>query len=429
MKKWLSKIVLLCVLAASVNAAAAGDVEIRFGWWGGAERHEATLAAAKLFEASHPGVTIKAEYMGWNGYIERLTTQMGSGSEADIVQMDWAWLATFSKTGDGFYNLLNAGDKVNTAAYDQKWINMCMVDGKLNALPVSFTTRFFIWNKSTFDKAGIAIPTTWDEWVAAGPVMKEKLGDDYYPIDFNLNAISHLLASYIYQKTGKMIIDPKTNEMGLTLEEMEDMFGFYKRLMDNHAIVPLAVRAGNSGDVNSLTHEQPGYIEGKWAGAYSWDSNIILTMSTAKDKGFEMVVGPWLQMDGQKNSGRIGRPAQVIAVSKNSDHPEIAAEFLSFMLTSPEAARVLKTSRGTLIAKPAFAELQKQNLIAPANLEADAQLAGVEAYTPSPYFEDPRMLRLIDETVELVGFGRMTPREAAERVAGEMPRILTRLTR
>ncbi len=425
MKKWLLAIAFL--FAAAAPAASAGQIELRFGWWGGGERHEATLAAIKMFEESHPGVTIKAEYMGWDGYLERLTTQLGSGSAADLVQMDWAWLATFSKDGNGFYNLFDAGAKVNTAAYDQKWLDMCIVNGRLNALPVSFTTRYFLWNKTTFDKAGVAIPQTWEDWVNAGPVFKEKLGDEYYPIDFNLNAVTHMLQSYIFQKTGHMVIDPATNKIGLTMEEMTDMFAFYKRLLDNHAITTIAVRSGRSGDANSQIHEQPDYIEGKWAGNYSWDSSILLSLSTPK--GFEFVVGPWLQMPGQKNSGRIGRPAQIMAVSKNSKNPELAAEFLSFLLTSPESARVLKTTRGTLIAKPAMEELQRMNLIAQPNIEADAQLVGVQTYTASPYFEDPRVLRILDETVENVSYEKLTPAQAAEHIFNELPRLLDRLTR
>ncbi|RZL28504.1 MAG: carbohydrate ABC transporter substrate-binding protein, partial [Rubrivivax sp.] len=48
---------------------------LRFAWWGGASRHQATLAALKLFEQRH-GVRVKAEYMGFSGYLERLTTQI-----------------------------------------------------------------------------------------------------------------------------------------------------------------------------------------------------------------------------------------------------------------------------------------------------------------------------------------------------------------
>ena len=93
-------------LAAPALARAAPAPEaLRFAWWGGAGRHEATLKAARLFEQRNPGVKIKAEYMGFNGYLERLTAQIAGRSEPDVMQINWAWLAMFSKRGNGFTDL------------------------------------------------------------------------------------------------------------------------------------------------------------------------------------------------------------------------------------------------------------------------------------------------------------------------------------
>lgn len=427
----MKKCFLLAVLFSltfGVVSAFAGEVELRFSWWGGTERHEATLAAIKLFEEKNPGIKIKPEYMGWNGYLERLTTQIGGGSQPDIMQMDWAWLATFSKDGDGFYNLYNVKDDVNTAAYDQKWIDTCIVNGKLNAMPISFTTRYFMWNKTTFDKAGLAIPTSWEGIVEGGPVFKEKLGDDYYLFDNTHNTNVHMLASYIFQKTGKMIVDQTTSEIVLSTAELTEMFDYYKRLVDSHALVPLPVRVARSGDAQSVIHEQPDYIEGRWAGNFQWDSALYINLSTPR-KEFEFVLGPWPTMPDSKNSGRIGRPAQILGVSKTCANPAAAAKFISFLLTSPEAARVLKTSRGVLISNPSKAELEKENLIAPINVDALKQLEGVEVFTPSPYFEDPRVLRAFETILENVAYEKITPAEAAAEVERELPRVLRRVTR
>ena len=52
------------------------DVTLRFSWWGGDERHEATLAAIKEFEAEYPNIKVEAEYGGWSGWQEKITTQI-----------------------------------------------------------------------------------------------------------------------------------------------------------------------------------------------------------------------------------------------------------------------------------------------------------------------------------------------------------------
>lgn len=423
----LAALTAICCIATS-TASAGEDSMLRFSWWGGSERHEATLKVLEMFEKETPGISVKAEYMGWNGYLERLTTQIGSGSEPDVMQMDWAWLATFSRNGDGFYDLLTLGDAVNTKAYEKKWLDTCMVKGKLNALPVSFTTRYFVWNKSIWDRAGVPLPKTWDELIAAGTVFKEKLGDEYYPLDTDHNTVTHMLASYIFQKTGKMIIDPETHELGLNRDELREYFAFYKRLLDNHCITSLSYRSARCGDATAQTHEQADFIDGKWAGAFYWDSNLALLLSTPK-KEFTLALGDFPTQPDAKNSGRVGRPAQVFAVSKKSKNPREAAALISFLLTSPEAAKVLKMTRGIFLADSSFNALKENNLIAPMNLEAMEQLQDVAVYNPSPYFEDPRMMELINSLVEKVSYEKITPDEAAEALERDIPRLLRRLTR
>lgn len=42
--------------------------------------------------------------------------------------------------------------------------------------------KAFFWNQQTWEKAGLSVPKSFSELLAAGPIFKEKLGDDYYPM-------------------------------------------------------------------------------------------------------------------------------------------------------------------------------------------------------------------------------------------------------
>ena len=59
--------------AASTSAASAaeGDITLRFAWWGGDERANATLEVIKQFEAANPNIHIEAEYGSSDGYHEQ----------------------------------------------------------------------------------------------------------------------------------------------------------------------------------------------------------------------------------------------------------------------------------------------------------------------------------------------------------------------
>jgi len=269
MMKKLTGIALAVGLIA--QGAMAADVTLRFGWWGGGERHEATLKAIKAFEAKNPGVTIKGEYGGWNGYPEKLTTQIAGGNEPDIMQINWAWISQFSKTGDGFYDM-NKANAVNKADFVSEAWKSGMVNGKLNALPVAYTARVFLWNKTQWDKAGLPLPKTWDDLLKAGKVFNDKLGKGYHPIDGQLYDRVLLSHAYIYQKTGKPWISTNQAKVALTEAEALDWVKFFNSMVTTGASSTQQYRV-NSGGGNSdpPTEQMLDWVTVKFPGNYTWD--------------------------------------------------------------------------------------------------------------------------------------------------------------
>ena len=87
MKKFLALLLVLC-LALPVVALAEDSVTLRFSWWGGDERHAATIAVIEQYEAAHPNVTIEPEYGSSDGYNDKLATQLSGGTAPDIIQID-----------------------------------------------------------------------------------------------------------------------------------------------------------------------------------------------------------------------------------------------------------------------------------------------------------------------------------------------------
>ena len=50
---------------------APKTVSLRFSWWGGDARHQATLEAIQLYMDRNPHVTIEAEYGGYADYYQK----------------------------------------------------------------------------------------------------------------------------------------------------------------------------------------------------------------------------------------------------------------------------------------------------------------------------------------------------------------------
>ena len=129
-------LVVVGAVALALGASVPSAQELRFSWWGGGERHEAFLKAIKLFESKNPGVKIKAEYTGFQGYQERLTTQIAGKSEPDIMQLNWAWMYAFSKSGEGFYDLRKSASLIKLNEFTDNDLALGTINGKLNAVPV-----------------------------------------------------------------------------------------------------------------------------------------------------------------------------------------------------------------------------------------------------------------------------------------------------
>src|SRR5690606_29976892 len=65
----------------------AEEIELRMAWWGSDARHEKALQAIELFEKQNLNIKITAEYSGFDGYFDKLNTQIAAGNAPDLIQM------------------------------------------------------------------------------------------------------------------------------------------------------------------------------------------------------------------------------------------------------------------------------------------------------------------------------------------------------
>lgn len=419
----------LSAVLCTVGAAFAEEAVLRFAWWGGAGRHEATLKAIAVFERRNPGLKVKAEYMGFNGYLERLTIQIAGGSEPDVMQINWAWLAMFSKRGTGFADLNRWRHLLALDQFSAEDVGTGEVAGKLNALPASYSARVMLWNKAAFDRAGLPLPRTWDEVFAAGKEFRQRIGENAFPLDGELYDMILLAQAYIQQKFGTPYVDPREARVAMSRAAVLEWVKTYRRLVAEHVATPLPLRA-SLGGAEKPTEQQPDWVVGNWAGNYTWDSAIPLRASTL-DTRQKLVLGEFPVLPNAHNSGMFGRPTLMFAVGRNSKHPELAARFINFLLTDPEAAMIVGRSRGLPAAQSQFQALLKANKLPALELAAHRQIneqreAG-RVPVPSPLFEHPRLHKFMREVFETVAYAKATDDEAARRLVDEGNALLKRI--
>ena len=402
---------------ATANAPK-GDVSLRVSWWGGDERHNLTLEAIKAFEAKNPGIKIVPEYSGWQGHPEKIATQMVGNTAPDVMQVNWDWLFTFSRTGEGYYDLNQLKDILKVEEnYSPAILAATTINGKLNAIPQGVTGKVFYYNKTVYDKAGLPLPKSFEEMRASAKIMKEKLGPDQYAMGLDQYGAFLMMLYTLEQETGKGFIEG--NKVAYSVEELEKAFKFYTTLVAEGVVPSMATRAG-AGNVPLDQH--PSWIKGQYAGTYEWDS-AAKKWQDSLEKGMELVVGDFPRDFGVHPSA-FNKVSMAFAINKNTKYAEEAAKFIHFITSDPEGVKILKTSRGIPTSKTADEVLRAEGTLAGLAYEGNQKVLEYAGKTISPKFENKNLQSLYRDTVEKLGYGQINERQAAEIIVTKVNEFL-----
>lgn len=402
---------LLSLALASTFATPLLAADLRMSWWGGDSRHKATQEALKVCGEKH-GHTISPEFTGFDGHLEKLTTQIAGRTEADIMQVNWPWLPLFSLNGDGFADLNDFKEYIDLSNWTEDQLASGSMKGKLNGLPVSTTGRVFLFNTTTFQKAGLSLPASWDELFAAAKVLKEKIGPDAYPMNAIKETAVLLVSLRATQATGKDMIDPDAMQVAWTPEELAAAIEFYGKMVEG-GVVMSQKDAAAEGNVNLF--ESPKWADGRIAGSYEWDSTYF-KYSDPLQEGQKLQAVKLLTGPDAKTEGVYRKPSMVFSISKNSKNPEAAAQIINCLLNEPEGIKALGTSRGLPASKTAAKALSDAGSVKQELLIANGIITAGAGPNVSPLNEHPEVRSLFIDTLEEYSYGMIDAEGAAEQI-------------
>ena len=126
-------------------------------------------------ESNEYGVKVEIQNITNADYKTKLTTMMASDSETDII---FTWELGYLE------NFVNGDKIVSLQKYldeDEDWKNSfnggilepLTYDGEVYAIPTQQCTAIMYYNKAIFDKYGLEVPTTYDEYVQVCDTLKE----------------------------------------------------------------------------------------------------------------------------------------------------------------------------------------------------------------------------------------------------------------
>lgn len=392
---------------------AAGEdskeqVTLRFSWWGGDSRHEVTLACIEAFEKENPNIKIEAEYGGFDGYQDKMSASLSGQTEADIMQMDQPWMATFmAQNPDFFVNIRDYEDCISLDGFSEDFLeDFCVYSDKLVSLPTGTNALNLLANKAVMDKAGITFSDviTWDDFYEQGKKVNETDPESYF-INMDNGIAFYATRIYLMQMTSRQLIN-EDYTLGVTIDELEEAFAYTKKLYDDKVIIPYE----ESMIFKGAPQDNPKWNNDQLGCWLNWSS-------TADQQQWEdnAVSLPYPRIEGAENSGVLIRPAQVLVVSSNCEHPREAMKFLDFMFNQEAGILALKDCRSIPPTEKGRQILEENGLISSQASQAVALAV-----------EDPGMPELVvpnttevtdtfDAVIEKMIYGQYeSPRAAAE---------------
>ena len=361
--------------AGSLEVNTTDPISMRMNWWGGDNRHQATLNAIAAFEEAHPNIDVEAEYESFTGHEEKIALALRSGSAADVLQLNMDWVFNYSPDGSVFTDLNSLSNIIDLSGYSQEDLDYFTTNGVLQALPVSNTGRVFFWNKTVFENVGVKIPTTLEELYAAGEAFANYEDGSYYPLIVKELDRMILMVYYLQCVYGKPWVE--NYELQYTKEEIVEGLEWLTELEERHVIPTLEVLAG---DGSELIDTNQRWIDGHYAGIYMWDSNLLKHQQAAE--GFEFVVGDFIEM-GDYHGG-MSKASMVFAIPRTSEHPAEAAALIQFLLGEKEGVEILADTRGIPANSKALEYLDLSDSL---TAEANAKMVEWTQFRFDPVFE------------------------------------------
>jgi len=324
--------------ADSGNAQAPSNqkVELRMTWWGSQVRHDATLKVIELFEKKHPNIKINGEYLGSDGYWDKLNTQIAGGNAPDLIQLGNNYPDYVARNA-----LLDInpylGKEIDVADFDKATVESGALDGKLYGINLGSNAFGIAYNTELIKKAGMQPPTgnwTWEEFGKYAQDLSKALGKGYYgAVD---ESKVPLYLNYMARQDNKTLY--KDGKVGLGKAEIEKWFTIWDNFRKQGSTPPAEITTAYTENPDNST-----FVEGKTAMHLIWSNQVNAYQKSMKDE-INIVLPP---SGGQGASqGLWLQPSQFMSVNAKSKNPKEAAMFISFMVNDPEATMILGSERG-----------------------------------------------------------------------------------
>lgn len=398
--------------AGTENSESHDPVTLRFMWWGGDERAQATLDVIDKFEQEYPWITVEAEYGSSDGYQEKLTAQLVSGTVADIFQMGTGWMPGYVESNpDYFVDFNDFSGTFDLSTFEESILkNNGQFDGHQYGVPTGIAGHALLYNQVLADEIGLdfADAYTWDDIVEMGKKVKAYDSNMYLLTMGSSELNTMIIRPYLQQLTGNTVLVNETKKRGFEEADLVKVLNYIKTLYDEGVAAPMSTVIAYGADLGT----DPSWINQKYVAAFSYSSTIETLVAACPDGTF--AAGKLPIMDGAKDEGWYCNAPQYMCVSGASEHQEEAMMFLNYFYNNEEAAGILKTVRSvppTSVGQKVCSELGILEGVAKDSMDI------VQTYTGTNDLgltTEEEVTAILQDAATQVAYGQGTPEDVAK---------------
>ena len=283
---------------AAACAPSEGPVELTFtSWVPGVEE------AVALWNEQNPDIQVTAESVpaGNAGTYNNLFNGLQAGTAPDLSQVEYDSLSSF-RLQEGLVNIAECPGISDASGQfvDWTWSQAQLGDEGVYAVPQDTGPMALYYRKDLFDAAGIAAPTTWEEYYQAAVALKAS--DPNLRITHFPQVDANWFTGLLWQNQASLF-ELEGDNISVTVDspESQEVAQYWQRMIDEDLIAtnlqgfsPDLYAAWNNGTVAS------------WVSA-AWGYSTI--RDNAPDTSGQWAVAPMPKWEGGEDSAGRSSPA------------------------------------------------------------------------------------------------------------------------
>jgi ABC-type glycerol-3-phosphate transport system substrate-binding protein len=323
------------------------------------------------FRKQHPNANVTFERQQWTGLVEKLTTALSSSDSPDVVELGNTQAQTFEAAGA----LRDLTDKKADLGGDdlvQSLVEAGTYDGKFYGVPYYGGARIVVYRKDLFAKSGLKVPTTTEEFVAAGVKLKQdnaatkSFSGIYFPGKYWYAALP-----FIWDNGGDIAVKDGDKWKGMLASD-GSVTGLQtvKQIMDQASAAPKD--ADETQDHVAFCANQVGMLMGP-----GWKVGQILDPKTGCPAMKDNIGAFALPGKSAGTTAPAFLGGSNLAISAKSKNPELAYDLLKIM--AGDAYQKKFAELGLLPAKKSLLS----NVSGSEDAQAQAEAAANSRFVPS----------------------------------------------